>query len=96
MSPPPAGPVVTAVDNNGKPMPAVQDVRLSALDAVGQTHKKARSVFRIWTLVFSLVGAQMSWVLRPFIGSPMLGFEWFRARESNFFLAVLGAFQNLF
>jgi hypothetical protein len=71
-------------------------VRLSALEAVGQTSRKARNVFQIWTLVFSLVGAQMSWVLRPFIGNPMLGFEWFRARESNFFLAVLQALQKLF
>lgn len=71
-------------------------VNLGALDAVGHTHRKAKSVFQIWTLVFGLVGAQMSWVLRPFIGSPNLPFEWFRDRESNFFLALLEMIQNLF
>lgn len=71
-------------------------VNLGALDAVGRTHRKAKNVFQIWTLVFGLVGAQMSWVLRPFIGSPNLPFEWFRERESNFFLALLDMIQNLF
>lgn len=89
------------------PAPAVQDVnvpvppdfippqKLSALDKVGRTHRKAVSIVRIWTIVFGLVGAQMSWVLRPFIGSPYLPFEWFRERESNFFLAVIKALQHL-
>ncbi|MCD6393096.1 MAG: hypothetical protein J7M40_06270 [Planctomycetes bacterium] len=68
-----------------------------ALDRVGMfTSRKAINVFRIWTTVFALVGAQMSWVLRPFIGNPGLGFEWFRQRESNFFLAVLRTLGNLF
>ena len=45
-------------------------------------------VFYCWLAVFCLVGCQMGWVLRPFIGSPELPFEWFRDRESNFFEAV--------
>lgn len=68
-----------------------------ALDRMGKvTTRKAKSVFRIWTIVFALVGAQMSWVLRPFIGCPTAPFEWFRERESNFFIAVLQALANLF
>jgi hypothetical protein len=68
-----------------------------ALDRMGKvTARKAKSVFRIWTIVFALVGAQMSWVLRPFIGYPGAPFEWFRERESNFFIAVLQALANLF
>jgi hypothetical protein len=73
----------------------MQAKKLSALDRYGQTHRKAKSVVRIWTLVFGLVGAQMSWVLRPFIGSPYLPFEWFRDRQSNFFMAVIEALQQL-
>ena len=38
-----------------------------------------RTVFRIWIIVFGLVGAQMAWVLRPFIGTPGQAFTWFRA-----------------
>jgi hypothetical protein len=66
------------------------------LDRLSPTHHKARAVFNIWTIVFALVGAQMSWVLRPFIGSPNMPFEWIRHRESNFFLAVLRALEVLF
>ncbi|MHC4646158.1 MAG: hypothetical protein ACYTBJ_11695 [Planctomycetota bacterium] len=67
------------------------------LELVGDfTSQKAKNVFRVWTGVFALVGAQMSWVLRPFIGSPDLPFEWFRHRESNFFIAVLQALGDLF
>ena len=55
--------------------------------------RHTRLVFGCWVVVFAVVGAQMGWVLRPFIGSPTQPFEWFRARESNFFEAVLHALQ---
>ena len=53
-------------------------------------------VFRCWVVVFGLVGAQMGWVLRPFIGDPSIPFQWFRQRESNFFEAVFHAVISLF
>jgi hypothetical protein len=53
-------------------------------------------LFRIWVIVFSLVGSQMAWVLRPFIGNPAESFRWFRPPSSNFFEAVIQAAQNLF
>jgi hypothetical protein len=85
-------PRVESPEGTGQTAPDVS----GALDRVGkQTHRRAKNVFRIWTLVFALVGAQMSWVLRPFIGSPHLAFTWFRERESNFFLAVLRAIHSL-
>ena len=55
------------------------------------THPKVQIIFRIWILVFGLVGAQMSWVLRPIIGNPDApngAFKWFGTRESSFFEAV--------
>ena len=58
--------------------------------------RNVRSVFRCWMLLFALVGAQMAWVLRPFIGHPELPFTFFRAREANFFTAVVENFVNLF
>ena len=68
----------------------------SALDRVGDyTSKKAKAVFKIWVMVFALVGAQMSWVLRPLIGDPNLAFQWFRAREGNFFIAVIKSLISL-
>jgi hypothetical protein len=56
--------------------------------------QQVRVVFRVWVVVFGLVGAQMGWVLRPFIGNPGLPFAWFRHRESNFFMAVLQALRE--
>lgn len=53
-------------------------------------------VFRFWVILFGVVGAQMSWILRPFIGNPDRPFTWFRARDSNFFMAVAEAFSSLF
>lgn len=58
--------------------------------------RHVKTVFACWVVVFGLVGAQMSWVLRPFIGDPHLPFKWFRPRESNFFEAVSRALQDLF
>lgn len=54
-----------------------------------------RMVVRVWLVAFALVGAQMSWVLRPFIGSPHLEFTWFRPRQSSFFEAVLKSLRML-
>ena len=53
-------------------------------------------IFRIWIIVFGLVGAQMSWVLRPFIGNPSAPFTFFRGRGSNFFEGVMGTLEHLF
>lgn len=63
-------------------------------DQVLGRHVKA--LFRCWVILFGLVGAQMSWVLRPFVGDPGRPFAWFRARESNFFEAVWSALVSLF
>lgn len=69
----------------------------SALDQIqSHTNNNASAVFKIWVVVFALVGAQMSWVLRPFIGSPDLEFTWFRERQSNFFLDVIRSLGDLF
>jgi hypothetical protein len=51
--------------------------------------RRVKTVFRIWVLVFGLVGAQMGWVLRPFIGNPHMPFTFFREREGSFFEAVI-------
>lgn len=61
-------------------------------EAIGQ----ARSIFRIWVIIYGLVGAQTAWLLRPFIGSPHLEFSWFRPRSGNFFLSVFTQLRALF
>lgn len=57
---------------------------------------KPRMILGIWTIIYALVGAQMGWILRPFIGSPELPFALFRARESSFFTGFFGALGRLF
>lgn len=58
--------------------------------------RQVRMVFRCWIVLFGLVGAQMAWVLRPFVGNPNQPFTWLRPRQSNFFEAVLNALGQMF
>ncbi|HEY0075157.1 MAG TPA: hypothetical protein VGB77_13750 [Abditibacteriaceae bacterium] len=53
------------------------------------------TIFRIWIVVFGLVGAQMGWVLRPFIGTPSRPFSLFRERDSNFFEAIFNTIARM-
>ena len=58
--------------------------------------RHVKTVFGIWIVLFGLVGAQMGWLLRPFLGDPSLPFAWFRERESNFFEALYNILRSLF
>lgn len=65
----------------------------------GLAHSRSaqvKLVFGCWMTAFALVGAQMSWLLRPFLGSPDRPFSFFRSRESNFFEAVWHHLGQLF
>ncbi len=75
--------------------PAMTPGALEPLKSQGLS-RHVKTVFRCWVVVFALVGAQMSWVLRPFIGDPDSPFQWFRERGSNFFIAVWNSLVNLF
>jgi hypothetical protein len=97
---PPANPatpvdVRPATASPGDP-PAPAPARPGALDRDGgEVGRNVKTVFRIWVVVFGLVGAQMSWVLRPFIGDPALPFAWFRQRQGNFFEDVWRSLMQL-
>lgn len=49
-------------------------------------------LFVTWLAVFGLVGCQMAWILRPFIGSPYFPVAFMRsnALHSNFYESVFG------
>jgi hypothetical protein len=51
----------------------------------------AQRVFRTWLVIYALVGSQMAWILRPFIGTQGLEFALFRTREGSFFEGVVTA-----
>lgn len=81
--------------------PQVPGVEPGPLDRLAEQHTdpemgEARTVFRIWVIIYGLVGAQMGWLLRPFIGSPNMEFTWFRQRDGNFFQSVGQQLQHLF
>lgn len=53
-------------------------------------------IFVVWIVTYGIVGAQMGWILRPFIGTPGAPFELFRARSGSVISGLSGAVQNLF
>lgn len=87
---PPPVPDAVPADAPPEPEGALDPVQGSVLG------KNVKAVFLCWVVVFAMVGAQMSWVLRPFIGAPGRPFTWFRPRDSHFFEAVLKTLQDLF
>lgn len=98
---PPVAPVVeqaevTHVDEEGKPVPPPINVGSLGRPDRRQVSAGVWLIFRVWVVVFGLVGAQMAWVLRPFIGSPNKDFTWFRPVGGNFFEAVWMQLGRLF
>ncbi len=50
------------------------------------------TVFRIWLVIFAFVAIQLSWNLRPFLGSKDMPFQLIRAStQGNFYSTVLGS-----
>ena len=97
--PPPPPPYPgDALDSNAPSAPPSRPrASIGALDRL-EGHvlgPHVKTVFRIWVIVFGLVGAQMAWVLRPFIGAPDQPFVLFRGRQSNFFEAVWGQIVDM-
>ncbi len=52
-------------------------------------------VFGVWIIIYGLVGAQMGWILRPFVGHPNIPFAWLRPRGGNFFESIWAQLSNL-
>jgi hypothetical protein len=53
-------------------------------------------VFRVWIFILAFVGAQLSWSLRPFVGSKDSEFQLLRQRGGNFYVDVLGSIGSTF
>jgi hypothetical protein len=85
-TPPPPPPVQPS--EGEPPRPVAQPVR-------ADQRPKVSTVFYVWMVMFGVVGAQMGWVLRPFVGSPHLPFAWLRPREASFFEAVAQSLRAL-
>lgn len=70
-----------------------------ALLPVATDKKRLFKLVITWFLIYQFIGAQMSWLLRPFVGSPWEikgGFFIWRYFEGNIYEAVFRATGNLF
>jgi hypothetical protein len=67
---------------------------LDRIDGEGPD-RRVRTVFKVWGVLFAFVGAQMSWVLSPFLGKPNTPFILFGGKGSNFFEYLLRAIERL-
>lgn len=85
-------------DNGEQQQPQPRRRSVGAIDRMeGHVlNAHVRSVVKLWIVVFGVVGAQMAWILRPFIGKPDEPFSWFRDRQGNFFEAVWQHIMHLF
>lgn len=53
-------------------------------------------LLRIWIVIYALVGMQLGWRLRPFVGSDGSPFQIFRTEQGgNFYIAVWNALSSL-
>jgi hypothetical protein len=58
--------------------------------------KQAIKILQVWILVFAFVGLQMTWTLRPFIGTKELPFEIFREHsEGNIYVTIVHSAMQL-
>ncbi len=72
--------------------------RLSSPPAPGAaagSSDSAPGIFYLWILIYGMVGMQLGWLMRPFIGHPDRGFEWFRPRDGNFLHGIATAIRAL-
>jgi len=49
----------------------------------------------VWLLLYSFVGTQLAWTLRPFFGNPDVSFQLFRSGGGNFYVGVLETIVQL-
>jgi hypothetical protein len=71
---------------------------LQLLDRLGGSRTVAHRILLAWLVGNLFFGSQISWILRPFIGSPGLPIEFVRpnAFHGNFYEAVFRALSQLF
>lgn len=56
--------------------------------------RRGMGLLQLWIVIYGLVGVQMAWILRPFIGNPDSPLSIFRPVGGNFFGGVLHAIER--
>ena len=71
---------------------------LQLLQRLGQSNSVATRVLFAWLAGNLFVGTQLSWILRPFVGSPGLPVQFLRedALKGNFYESIFHSFIQLF
>lgn len=78
-------------------MKVVLDALTAIFEGKSIYPKIGLTVFKIWVIIFAFVGIQLSWNMRPFIGSKEISFELFRQETSgNFYGTVFSSLGSLF
>ncbi len=77
-------------------MRAVLDALKNSFAESGVYPKIGLNIFRIWVIIFAFVGIQLSWNLRPFVGTKDMAFQIVRTgTQGNFYSTVIGAFSQM-
>jgi choline-glycine betaine transporter len=71
-----------------------QGIRVISTSAKRET-KTDRMVFYLWIVLYTFVGSQMAWTLRPFVGYPNAPFELFRQIGGNFYADILASIGEI-
>ena len=82
--------------NAPPPLPGAESPAPAPARVAAHAADQTRRVLGVWCFVYGVVGAQMGWLLRPFLGAPDLPFALFRPREDNVLIGVLRTIGNLF
>jgi hypothetical protein len=73
----------------------IRGMQMTALeDDAAQLVRKR--ILNGWIWLYAFVGSQLAWTLRPFIGEPVLHFEWVRGVGGNFYVDVARSIVRLF
>jgi hypothetical protein len=52
-------------------------------------------LFWLWAALYALVGGQLAWIVRPFVGSPNAPFQFFRGTGGSLYLDVVHTLWSL-
>ena len=59
-----------------------------------ELRNKMKNLFVMWLIIYSFVGLELTWVMRPFIGSPGEQFTLFRKRKGNIYESVFTSLEQ--
>jgi ABC-type nickel/cobalt efflux system permease component RcnA len=73
----------------------IHELARSAAKEGGVVGSGASTIITWWLVAYGIVGTQMAWLMRPFVGDPTTHFAIFRAQESNFYVNVIETLGKL-